>query len=604
MQQQYYMKQYDKKMKQTGKQMRKVEQERDQAFDELRHMKRIAKETNVMIDETLTNKRSNSESHLLENQKSVKESSNNKLSEKDVLLDNMRNEMDNLRSSEDNAMILLSDYKRRIQELEIELNKTKESEANLFDTLVMQTKQLEQNKILLEESKLEITSLEEKIMTEQLSACQTFKIPEIENNFPSMETGDRMKVEAELEKEMFNSEELSEKVKIMLEELITLKSELKLATEAEENSKKAMDDLAFALKEVATEANQVKAKLTLSQVELEHTKEDAERWRLMLGTTEERYKEILEVTRKEADKNKNTVERLRSEAEESLLAWNVKEIELVNCIKRAEEERLHAKQESTDALEALKEVENKIKVSKEENQKLRDILKQALNEANVAKEGAEIAKAENARLQDSINLLVHENEMLKIHEVASFENIKELKRMLSESSIKDLKNEDIEKLSGKESGKEDNNNKESGRRARTHNNYSMDHREHKESKSLNKTFSLNLKEMITPHSHKQQHNKTANEELNKDTKDSKDTDDDTLRGSIFDEIDSSDSESRQDMDIPDDFDHLDESHFDDPEGDRNSRKRRALLRRFGNLIRRRGYHNHRKEPSNEEHLQT
>ncbi|ESW35660.1 hypothetical protein PHAVU_001G253600 [Phaseolus vulgaris] len=615
MQKQYYMKQYDKKMKQTGEQMRKVEQERDQAFDELRHMKRIAQETNVMIDETLANKRSNSESLLLENQKSVQESPNNKLSEKDVLLDNMRNEMNNLRSSEDNAMTLLSGYKRRIQELEIELNKTKESEANLFDTLVMQTKQLEQNKILLEESKLEITSLEEKLMTEQLSACQTFQIPEIQNNFPSMQTGDKMKVEAELEKEMFNSEELSEKVKIMLEELVTLKSELKLATEAEENSKKAMDDLAFALKEVATEANQVKAKLTLSQVELEHTKEDAERWRIMLGTTEERYKDILELTRKESDKNKNTVERLRSEAEESLLAWNVKEIELVNCIKRAEEERLHAKHESTEALEALKEVENKVKVSKEENQKLRDILKQALNEANVAKEGAEIAKAENARLQDSINLLVHENEMLKIHEVASFENIKELKRMLSESSIKDLKNEDIDKLSGKESGKEDNNNsnfRETGRRARTHSNFSMDHREHKESKSLNKTFSLNLKEMITPHSHKQQHNKITNEELNKDTnkdsKDTKDTGDDTLRGSIFDEIDSSDSESRQDMDIPDDFDHLDESHFDDPEGDRNSRKRRALLRRFGNLIRRRGYHNHnhnhRKEPSNEEHLQT
>jgi len=421
-----------------------------------------------------------------------------------------------------------------------------------------------------------------------------------------MESGEGMEIEAELEKEMFNGEELSEKLKILFEELIRVKSELKLATEAEENSKKAMDDLAFALKEVATEANQVKAKLTLSQVELEHTKEDAERWRLMLGTTEERYKEILEVTRKEADKNKNTVERLRSEAEESLLAWNEKEIELVNCIRRAEEERLLAKQETADVLEALKEAENKIKISKEENQKLRDILKQALNEANVAKEGAEIAKAENTKLHDSLNILAHENEMLKIHELASFENIKELKRMLSESSIKDFRNEDIEKPSGKENGKEDNNNnnKEPGRKTRAHNNYSMDNREHKESKSLNKTFSLNLKEMITPHSHKQQHNKIGNEEVNKDTKDTKDIDDDTLRGSIFDEVDSSDSESRQDMDIPDDFDHLEESHFDDTEGDRNSRKRRALLRRFGDLIRRRNYHNHRKEPSMEEHLQT
>ncbi|CAJ1855117.1 unnamed protein product [Sphenostylis stenocarpa] len=594
MQQQHYVEEYDRKMRKMEEQMRRVEQERGQAFKELRQMKRAAEETNVMIDEKLANKRSYSEPRLLENQMDVKESSNNHMSEKDVLLDNMRNEMNSLRSSEDNAMILLSEYKRKIQELETELDKRKESEANLFDTLVMQTKQLEQNKILLEESKLEIASLEEKVMTVQLSASQMVKTPVTEDYFSPKESDEGMEIETELEKEMLSDERLSEKVKNMFEELITLRMELKSAMEAEENSKKAMDDLAFALKEVATEANQVKAKLILSQVELEHTKEDAERWRTMLRTTEEKYKEILEATKKEADRNKNTVDRLRSEAEESLLAWNEKETELVNCIRRAEEERLIAKQESISALQALKEAENKVRTSKEENQKLRDILKQALNEANVAKEAAEIAKAENSRLQDSINLLVHENEMLKIHEVASFENIKELKRMLSESSVKEFKNEDIEKPPTKESGKEDNNNKEPIRR-RGHNNYSMDHREHKEPKSLNKTFSLNLKEMITPNSHKQQHNKVGNEEVTKDI------DDDTLRGSIFDEVDSSDSESRQDMDIPDDFDHLDESHFDDPEGDRNSRKRRALLRRFGDLIRRRGY---RKEPSNEEHLQT
>ncbi|WVZ04633.1 hypothetical protein V8G54_017979 [Vigna mungo] len=591
-----YMEEYYKKTKQTGEEKRTIERDRGQAFNEQRQMKRIADETKVMGDETLANKTSNSE------KLSVKESSNNKLSEKDVLLDNMRNEMDNLRSSENNATTLLSNYKRRIQELEIELDKTKESEANLFDTLVMQTKQLEQNKILLEESKLEIASLEEKLFEDQ-----PFKNHDIEYYIPSKKSEEGKEIEIKPKDEMSNGEELSEKVKTMFEELSILKSELKLATEAEENSKKAMDDLAFALKEVATEANQVKAKLTLSQLELEHAKEDVERWKVMLRTSEERYKEILEATRKEADKNKNTVERLRSEAEESLLAWNEKEIELVGCIRRAEEERLLAKQECNDAVDALKEAENKVKVSKEENQKLRDILKQALNEANVAKECAEIAKAENARLQDSINLLVHENEMLKIHEVASFENIKELKRMLSESSIKEFKNDDIEKPPVKESGKDDNGNvKETGRRARTHGNFSMDQKEHKEPKTLNKTFSLNLKEMIIPHhSHKQQQNKSGNEEVNKDIKDTKDADDDTLKGSIFDEVDSSsDSESRQDMDIPDDFDHLDESHFDDTEGDRNSRKRRALIKRFGDLIRRRSYHNHRKDSSNEEHLQT
>lgn len=156
-----YMEEYYKKKKQTGEEKRTIERDRGQAFKEQRQMKRTADESKVTGDETLANKTSNSD------QLSVKESSKNKLSEKDVLLDNMRNEMDILRSSESNATTLLSNYKRRIQELEIELDKTKESEANLFDTLVMQTKQLEQNKILLEESKLEIAALEEKWFADQ-----------------------------------------------------------------------------------------------------------------------------------------------------------------------------------------------------------------------------------------------------------------------------------------------------------------------------------------------------------------------------------------------------------------------------------------------------
>ncbi|XP_027336108.1 putative WEB family protein At1g65010, chloroplastic [Abrus precatorius] len=618
MQQQHRMEEYDEELNQGKEQMSKIEEEKGRAFNELREKKKVAEETNVMFDEVVATKR-NSDPHTREHQMGVEdnnsiesssehESKNGlelQLSEKDALLDNMRNEMDSLRSSEDDAMVLLSDYKRKVQELEAELDKRKESEANLFDTLVMQTKQLEHNKVLLEESKLEISSLEGKIKEFQVSATQTMKIPgesqlDSESSLSTKESIEGMKTETELEEEKLNlngtqdGEGLSTNAKTLLQELDLLKNELKSATVAEENSKKAMDDLAFALKEVATEANQAKAKLTISEVELEHTKGDAERWRTMLESTEEKYKELLEATKKEADRYKNTAERLRLEAEETLLAWNGKETELVNCIRRAEEERLHATKETTGLLELLKEAENKTKVSKEENQKLRDILKQALNEANVAKEAAEIAKAENARLQDSLNLLVHENEMLKIHEAASFENIKELKRMLSESSMKDFKIEDIEKSTSKEGSKED---KESGRKAKAQNTHNSADKDHKESKSLNKTFSLNLKDMIPPR--KEQH-KVGNEEANKEI------DDDTLRGSIFDEVDSSDSESRHDgeMGIPDDFDHLDESHFDDSEGDRNSRKRRALLRRFGDLIRRRSFHYHRKDPSNEEHLQT
>lgn len=566
MQQQHRMEQYDSKLSQTKEQMSKMEEEKGRAFNELIEMKKVAEKTNDMIDEVIATKKI---SEPKNNHSEISLKHEQQLSEKDDLL---------------------SEYKRKLQESEAELEKRKESEANLFDTLVMQTKQLEHNKVLLEESKLEIASLEEKLKTLQLG----------ENKNKGLE--DKKVNEKELPKIKVREiqegvgEGQSMKAENLIEQLNMLKSELKSATKAEENSKKAMDDLAFALKEVATEANQVKTKLTLSQVELEHTKSDAERWKTMLESTEEKYKELLDATRKEAERFKNTAERLRLEAEESLLAWNGKETEFVTCIKKADEERLLAQQETSRLLDLLQEAENKTKVSKEENQKLRDILKQALNEANVAKEAAEIAKAENGRLQDSLSLLVHENEMLKIHEAASFENIKELKKMLSETSTKEFRIEDLEKyLTTKE-----------GAKAKGHHHHSGEqhHKEPKESKSLSKTFSLNIKDMIT--THKQQHKGANNEEVvNKEII----IEDDTLKGSIFDEVedDSPDSETHVEMGIHDDFDHLDESHFDDSEADRNNRKSKALLRRFGDLIRRKSTttnNNTRKELPNEEHLQT
>ncbi|KAK5838611.1 hypothetical protein PVK06_007345 [Gossypium arboreum] len=58
----------------------------------------------------------------------------------------------------------------------------------------------------------------------------------------------------------------------LAEEVNFLKSELKSIANAEENKKKAMDDLALTLKEVITEANEAKNKLPATQFELEKTK--------------------------------------------------------------------------------------------------------------------------------------------------------------------------------------------------------------------------------------------------------------------------------------------------------------------------------------------
>lgn len=538
---QQHMGHIEEELKKTKEQLYVTGKERDRALHEVKEMKKGAGEANMrqkaremqmelnsvkdalsIASQELTIKENNLDSLKLELEKAKKLEL--KLAERDASLSSVK-------ISEAKVIALLSDSKIRIQELEEEIKKGKESNTKMFDSLVAQTKQLEQTKILLEEAKLEIASLNERM------------------------------------KKLEGEKIASLKVKTQSEEMEMLKNELKLVTEAEENGKKAMDDLALALKEVATEASQGKEKLRVIQAELENTKEEGENLKVMLKSKGEMYKELLGEARKEADRYKNTAERLRLEAEESLLAWNGKETGFVDCIKKAEEERFAAQEEITAA-------EKNAMASKEENQKLRDILKQALNEANVAKEAAGIARAENSQLKDSLaekedalNFLTQEYEHLRINEAAAFENIKELKRLLSEALTKELKkDQDKEKSPTKESKKED-------------------YKEHKDGNKLSKAFSFSLKELKLANKHRDVGEHPENDEA--------------LTSSIFDNLSSSDSAThlrKKPSSVfrdggqtlhSDDFDHLDGTHFDhDPDNDKGSRKKRALLRRFGDLIRR------------------
>ena len=88
---------------------------------------------------------------------------------------------------------------------------------------------------------------------------------------------------------------------------------------------------------------------------------------------------------------------------------------------------------------ALVAAENLGKKAKDENQKVRDILKQAISEANVAKEAAGIARAENSNLKDALldkeeelQFALKEVERVKANEALANENVKKLKRLLSE----------------------------------------------------------------------------------------------------------------------------------------------------------------------------
>ncbi|KAK6120011.1 hypothetical protein DH2020_046251 [Rehmannia glutinosa] len=490
--------------------------------------------------------------------------------------DELKKELRDLKEREKDTTALLYENKKRIQELEGEIERQKSLESKMAAT-----------KYELEESKVVIASLHEKIESLEVllkhnSSREVKSSISKENENFSEEEIIGLKIELQLAQEGERKALL--RVNSLLEEMELLKNEWKLAIEAEEKSTKAMEDLALALKEVATEANQAKEKLRITQIELEHVQGESEQLKKIVRFTEERYQNLLHEAKQEAELHKNTADRLRVEAEETLLALNGKEMGFVSCIKKAEEERAITQRKNIKLSESLKAAENMTRAAREETYKLRDILKQAVNEANAAKAAAGIARDENSLLKDcltekeeALHFLTKENERLRMSEAAANENVKQLKMFLSTSSTK-IEANDEDKENDEESDEEEN--------------------ENNDKNNVNKAFSFNLEDL-----------KFMNEPGNENEK----VLDEALKGSIFDanaETPKSEphtpkpafskhrvysSPSSKSVD----FEHSDGSHYD-LDTDKNSHRRaKTMFQRVGDLLTiRRSVH--RKEPSIEQ----
>ncbi|XP_042501402.1 putative WEB family protein At1g65010, chloroplastic [Macadamia integrifolia] len=531
------------------------------------------------------------------------------LEEKEASLKKLKQELSDGKESESRMLNCLSETEMQLQTLQNEMEKAKESESKTFHSFTTQTEQLDQTRNLLEEARLEVTCLLEKIENLERSSGQSSTDPGVSHCYLETPNPDSqsieetvrvLKYELQAAKEQLAHAQEGEaqalsKVQSLTEEMHGFKIEMKLATDAEEKSRKAMDDLALALKEVLMEANLMKEKLLSSESDRDYAKEEVERLNQMLKNTEEKYIGLLSEARKEIKRIKDESERTKLEVEESNLAWNGKELGFISCIKRAEEECNDAKQESSRLLESVRQAEHVIRVSREETYKLRDILKQALNEANVAKEAAGIAQAENYQLKDSLaekditlQVLTRENERLRINEAAALENIKELKRLLSTTATETASPATTTATSPATSTATPPPTpppKLAGLGAELKELEALKNRENNGSKRLAKVLHIDLEDLRVPNGYKEA---DGDSEI-----------DETLKGSIFD-VDSpgpiphhrrASSSFTDDTINSEDLDILDGSQLDDLDHDRNGhRKKRALIRRFGDLLKKTSFH--------------
>ncbi|KAK8930988.1 hypothetical protein KSP39_PZI016660 [Platanthera zijinensis] len=327
-----------------------------------------------------------------------------RVSETEQQLSELHAELKRAREERSRALEEIAEFKRvseksmqgidKIRLIELQAKKAAESENKMLESMIHQTKQLEQAKISLEETKLELRNLQESI-----------KMMEDLDNKKSLDS-----------------------VGGAQQEMMKLRNDLRLALEAEEESKKAMDSLAVALMEVTSETNYVKIELAKRQSELERTRDEAKSDNILLKIAEQKLLEALDAFDK-----KNL------EYEESVSTWMKKEYYFVSCLRISEEELTKEKQENS-------RISTSWKVAKEENMKMRDIMKQAVNEAAMVKEALETARNENYQLKNqlfekeiSLQQARQDYESIKVSESAALDRVKELKILFASSSAMDPK---------------------------------------------------------------------------------------------------------------------------------------------------------------------
>ncbi|EEE57232.1 hypothetical protein OsJ_07219 [Oryza sativa Japonica Group] len=226
----------------------------------------------------------------------------------------------------------------RVRLLEREVATAKATEMNMLESLIQQTKEMEQAKIALEEAKLEVATLRQqqgRAPAAEPAAAAQWSVMDL----------------------MFGGVD---------EEINGLRAKLRAAVQAEEKSRKAADDLTAALSAVTMEAKQVKAWLSDAQAELEDANAEVDRLRESLHAAEA---ELWSTTEQ--------LDGLTSDWKEAAVSWRAREKVLLARVRAAEDEAHAAGQENVELAELHRVVDD-------ENGSLRRALERASRRASEA----------------------------------------------------------------------------------------------------------------------------------------------------------------------------------------------------------------------------
>ncbi|KAA8533455.1 hypothetical protein F0562_031111 [Nyssa sinensis] len=399
----------------------------------------------------------NSQIEALKQELAKAKCSEEKLMEKETTLEQLNVELEAAKMAESYARNLVEEWKKRVEELEVQAEEANRLERSASESLESVMKQLEGSNDLLHDAESEIASLKEKVGLLEISIGRQKgdleeserqvdmakeKASEMAKKVESLQT-ELENIEEEKIQALSNEKLAAASVQTLLEEKNELINELEKSRDEEEKSKKAMESLASALHEISSEAREAKEKLLSSEDEHKNFETQIEDLKLLLKATNEKYETMLGDAKHEIDVLINSIEQSKHEYQNSRAEWEQKELNIMNCLKQSEETNSSLEKEIQRLAGLLKKAEGEACATTEVGVQLKNTLKEAESEVIYLKEVLGESKAESMRLKESLldkenelQSIVQENEEIRIREAASLKKVEDLSKLLEEAMTK------------------------------------------------------------------------------------------------------------------------------------------------------------------------
>ncbi|KAJ8497361.1 hypothetical protein OPV22_007913 [Ensete ventricosum] len=411
---------------------------------EVRHLRSLldSKLDNMHKEAAEMIKKLNVEINALEFELERAKSAEEKLLKIEALVGQLRMELTDVKKAETDARKQVDELKKMVASLETRLKEANKSEKTAIESLAITMKKMEEGTALLQDAETELAVLKGKIksMEIEVARCKN-DLKESDRNLDLSQqeiaslgkTADLLKIELrKLEEEKLqaldNGKAAASDIERLLEEKSKLIEELKISKGEGEEVKKATEGLALALHEMSTESRESQERLLAKQAQIEDAQGQIEQLNSDLKNTEERYEVMLDEARYEIVCLKKTVERFENETNNSSTEWEAKELNFIHSIKKSEYELASLKAEMAEAVDSLKVAEQEAQAAKADG---------------VAYEVAEEAKAETLRLKErlldkenELQSITQENDELRTREASAVQKIKELSSLLEEATAK------------------------------------------------------------------------------------------------------------------------------------------------------------------------